>query len=90
MQWGKTKAGPCPLSETNPCDLLIWSQGHSGPAPNIDKKVQLFRGSLAFSSAMEDVCSAQVQAHQQAAHSALNDRPPYCGAAFADINIAKG
>src|SRR5215510_4471355 len=34
----------------------------SGPERNIDKKVQLFRGSLAFSSTMEVVCTAKVQA----------------------------
>jgi transposase len=31
----------------------------------IDKKVQLFRGQLAFSSTMEGVCSAQVQAQNK-------------------------
>jgi hypothetical protein len=29
---------------------------HSGAEPNIDKKAQLFRGSLAFYPTMEDVC----------------------------------
>jgi hypothetical protein len=29
-------------------DPLIKSQGQSGPEPNIDKKTQLFRGSLGF------------------------------------------
>ena len=48
--------------ETRTPDPLIKSQGQSGPEPNIDKKAQLFRRPLAFSSTMEGVCSAQVQA----------------------------
>jgi hypothetical protein len=46
-------------------DPLIKSQVQSGPEPNIDKKAQLFRGPLAFSSTMEGVCSAQVQAQNK-------------------------
>ena len=44
---------------------LIKSQSQSGPEPNIDKKAQPFRGPLAFSSTMEGVCSAQVQAQNK-------------------------
>jgi hypothetical protein len=44
---------------------LIKSQVQRGPEPNIDKKPQPFRGSLAFSSTMEGVCSAQVQAQNK-------------------------
>ena len=47
--------------ETRTLGPLIKSQGQSGPEPNIDKKAQLFRGLLAFSSTTEGVCSAQVQ-----------------------------
>jgi hypothetical protein len=43
-------------------DPLIKSQSQSRPEPNIDKKAQPFRGSLAFSSTMEGVCSAQATA----------------------------
>jgi len=43
----------------------IKSQVQSGPERNIEKKVQLFRGPLAFSSTMEGVCSAQVQAQNK-------------------------
>ena len=42
---------------------LIKSQVQSGE--NIDKKIQLFRSPLAFSSTMEGVCSAQVQAQNE-------------------------
>ena len=67
---------------------LIKSQVQSGPERNIDKKAQLFRGPFAFSSTMEGVCSAQVQAQNK--HSrGRNGRPSSCQAAFADINIAK-
>ena len=46
----------------NTPDPLIKSQIQSGPERNINKKAQRFRGSLAFSSTMEGVCSAQVKA----------------------------
>ena len=52
---------------------LIKSQVQSGPARNIDKKTQPIRRPLAFSSTMEGVCSAQVQAqnkHSRALHQA--------------------
>ena len=48
-----------------PPDPLIKSQSQRGPEPNIDKKAQPFRGPLAFSSTMEGVCSAQVQAQNK-------------------------
>jgi hypothetical protein len=50
-------------------DPLIKSQSQRGPEPNIDKKAQPFRSPLAFSSTMEGVCSAQVQAQKQAHRS---------------------
>ena len=53
------------LASQNTPDPLIKSQVQSGPEPNIDKKAQLFRGPLAFSSTMEGVCSAQVQAQNK-------------------------
>jgi hypothetical protein len=46
---------------------------------------ELFRGPLAFSSAMEGVCSAQVQAQNKHRRDGL-----ILQAAFADINILKG
>jgi len=51
--------------ETRTPDPLIKSQFRRGPEPNIDKKAQPFRGPLAFSSTMEGVCSAQVQAQNK-------------------------
>ena len=42
-------------------DPLIKSQGESAPERNINKKTQIFRRPLAFSSTMEGVSSAQVQ-----------------------------
>ena len=50
-------------------DPLIKSQAQRGTEPNIDKKIQPFRGPLASSSTMGGVCSAQVQAQNQ--HSAV-------------------
>jgi hypothetical protein len=49
----------------------IKSQVQSGPERNIDKKVQLFQSPLAFSSTMEGVCSAQVQAQNK--HSRVRE-----------------
>jgi hypothetical protein len=48
-----------------PSDPLIKSQSHSEPGHNINKKIQLFRSRLAFSSTMEGVCSDQVQAQNK-------------------------
>jgi hypothetical protein len=59
-----------------------------GLEPNIDKKAQLFRSPLAFSSAMEGVCSAQVQAQNK--HRRIHRIGPRVAGGFADINIAKG
>jgi hypothetical protein len=41
-------------SNSGPADQE--SQIQSGPEQNIDKKAQRFRGPLAFSATMEDVC----------------------------------
>jgi hypothetical protein len=54
-------------SETRTPDPLIKSQVQSGAEPNIDKKAQAFRSPLAFSSTMEGVCSAHVQAQTSTA-----------------------
>src|SRR4030095_4468580 len=53
-----------PPKTRNP-DPLIKSQSQSGPERNINKKAQPFRSPLAFSSRMEGVCSAQVQAQNK-------------------------
>jgi hypothetical protein len=55
-------------------DPLIKSQSQRGAEPNIDKKAQPFRSSLAFSSAMEGVCFAQVQAQNKHSHEARDVR----------------
>ena len=53
---------------------LIKSQSQSGPDRNINKKAQLFRSPLAFSSTMEGVCSAQVQAQNKHSREAKGVR----------------
>src|SRR5262249_31303025 len=54
------------------------SQGQSGPEPNIDKKApNHFEVSLPFSSAMEGVCSAQVQAQNKHSRGQIKDRPQF-------------
>jgi hypothetical protein len=70
---------------------LIKSQVRSETEQNINKRIQRFRFPLAFSSTMEGVCSAQVQAQNK--HSRrrnLKGSALILPAAFADINIAKG
>jgi hypothetical protein len=48
-----------------PPDPLIKSLINGTPEQNINKKPQLFQGPLSFSSTMEGVCSAQVQAQNK-------------------------
>ena len=67
----------------------IKSQVQSGTERNINKKVQLFRGPLAFSSTMEGVCSAQVQALNKHSRELKMGTALALQAAFADINIHK-
>jgi hypothetical protein len=45
-------------------DPLIKSQVQSGPEPNIDKERPTIPNPLAFSSTMEGVCCARVQAQK--------------------------
>jgi hypothetical protein len=52
----------------------IKSQVKSEPQQNINKKVQLFRRPLAFSSTMEGVCSAQVKAQNRHSREAKGVR----------------
>src|SRR5262245_19335062 len=52
-------------AETRTLDPLIKSQGQRRAEPNIDKKANYFEARLAFSSTMEGVCSAQVQAQNR-------------------------
>jgi hypothetical protein len=62
----KTDASGRPYwPETRTSKPLIKSQSQRGPERNIDKKAQPFRSPLAFSSTMEGVCSAQVQAQNK-------------------------
>jgi hypothetical protein len=75
--------------ETRTPDPLIKSQGQSGPERNIDKEDQPFRGPLVFSSTMEGVCSAQVQAQNEHSRGLKTESALALQAAFADINIAK-
>jgi hypothetical protein len=56
----------------------------------IDEKAQPFRSPLAFSSAMEVVCSAQVQAQKKHTRKRKTGTALNLPAAFAGINIAKG
>jgi hypothetical protein len=70
---------------------LIKNQGQSGQEPNINKKAQLFRSPLAFSSAMEGVCSAQVQAqNKHSKDERLKKSAFILPTAFADINVTTG
>jgi hypothetical protein len=72
-------------AEARTLDPLIMRQGQRGPKRNIDKKVQLFRGWVIFSSTMEGVCSAQVQAHNKHSRGLKTGTALTLQAAFADI-----
>ncbi len=70
-------------------DPLIKSQSRSRPEQDINKKAQPFRSPLASSSAIEGVCSPQVQAQNEHSHEqGVKDPPSPCGGPF-ETNIAK-